>query len=111
MFISWTNVAGGDWSVGANWSTGTVPTSGDEAAIDGSGTFTITSSQNESVAALIFDDPSATLALSSPLQVGSPISLDQGTVTLDGGTLIAFALGSLHGQLNTAEPVTIGANT
>lgn len=34
--VSWTNIAGGNWSVAANWSTGTLPTAGDDVSITSS---------------------------------------------------------------------------
>ena len=40
--VYWSNTASGDWSVGSNWSTGTVPTSSDTAYIANGGTATVT---------------------------------------------------------------------
>ena len=37
----WVNASGGNWSVGTNWSTGSVPTSSDNTFIDASGTYTV----------------------------------------------------------------------
>ncbi|MDH4044221.1 MAG: Ig-like domain-containing protein, partial [Gemmatimonadota bacterium] len=40
--VAWINPAGGSWNVGANWSTGTVPSPADTAVIDLAGTYTVT---------------------------------------------------------------------
>src|SRR6266851_3351997 len=39
--VYWTNTAGGNWSVSANWSTGTVPGSSDNVFIISNGTYTV----------------------------------------------------------------------
>ncbi len=49
----WTNTAGGDWSVGGNWSTGTVPTPSSDVCIDTAGTYTVTVEGTVSVDALV----------------------------------------------------------
>ncbi len=41
----WSNTGTGDWSVGANWDTGIVPTSNDNAYVDNGGTALVTTSQ------------------------------------------------------------------
>ena len=40
--INWTNIAGGNWSVAANWSPNQVPGSADDAVITNAGTYTVT---------------------------------------------------------------------
>jgi hypothetical protein len=41
--ITWTNTAGGDWSVAANWSSAGVPGAGDDVAITLPGSYLVTS--------------------------------------------------------------------
>jgi hypothetical protein len=69
---SWKTAASGNWNVGANWSTGAVPGSGDDACITLSGTYTVTyGSGNTGVSSLTLGSATATgtqmLSVSSPL--------------------------------------------
>jgi FecR-like protein/Big-like domain-containing protein len=50
--IEWTNPNGGDFATGSNWNTGFAPGPADSAVIDAVGTYTVTTSQNESVQSL-----------------------------------------------------------
>jgi hypothetical protein len=45
----WINTSGGDFATAADWSTGAVPGSGDDALLTTAGTYTVTSNQNEVV--------------------------------------------------------------
>jgi len=58
--VSWINPAGGSWSVGANWSTGSPPTAGDSVLIKLAGTYTVTLDQNVTIAHLVVGGPSGT---------------------------------------------------
>jgi Planctomycete extracellular len=57
--VDWISKTSGDWNVGSNWSTGTVPGTGDDVVIDVSGaTPTITiGTGNQSVLSLTAADP------------------------------------------------------
>jgi hypothetical protein len=50
--INWKNSSGGDFAIGSNWSTGMVPVSSSTANINATGTYTVTSSANETVLAI-----------------------------------------------------------
>ena len=39
--VYWTNVAGGDWSMAANWSSGSVPGTNDTVFVVSNGTYTV----------------------------------------------------------------------
>lgn len=52
--ISWTNTAGGNWYVAANWNPNTVPGSNDAANITANGTYTVSLNTNAEVNMLIF---------------------------------------------------------
>lgn len=89
--ISWINVAGGDWNIGANWSGGVVPTAADAAVIALPGTYDV-ASQNASnaVHSVTLNDPDASLEFNiSTLKLGGLLLLDAGTFTLGGGGTIA----------------------
>ena len=73
--ISWRNATNGDWSVAANWSTNTVPTSADAVTISMPGPYIVTISSadransltfNASQAALLQNAGSLTMAARSP---------------------------------------------
>ena len=89
--ITWTNTAGGDWSLASNWSPNEVPQSTDAAFITNNGTYTVTVTASESVSTLTLGGASGTqtLSLSSgSLTVGGAGTGNaQGVVNLSGGTL------------------------
>ncbi len=98
---SWMNGAGGAWNAGANWSTGTPPTAGDDAviALGGSGPYTITLSTNASAASLTFGSPNATL-----LHTAGTLELGGGALTLSGGTYLLTQGATLSNAVITGGP-------
>jgi len=50
--VYWANPVDGNWNVGANWSTGTVPGINDNAFIDLDGTYSLTINSNITVNSL-----------------------------------------------------------
>ena len=117
--VSWIAPAGGDWSVGSNWSTGTVPGTGDTAII---------ASLNPG-AQVTYSTGSSTVAA---VQASSPLEITGGTLTvtgsaaitgtiftLDGGTLTSATLSTASGgtiqtavgSTTTLDAATLGANT
>jgi hypothetical protein len=81
LAVTWTNTAGGDWSVGGNWSGGVAPAAADDALITLPGSYTVTQSGTSAVADVVLDDPAGTLAVNG--------TLNAGTVTVSAGTLVA----------------------
>jgi hypothetical protein len=67
---SWKTAASGQWSVAANWSTGAVPTSSDNACITVAGTYTVTLTDGYSVSTLTLGGPSGTQTLSIQAPAG-----------------------------------------
>jgi hypothetical protein len=61
--LTWTNTAGGDWAVAANWSPNQVPTVSDVAVFDGAATYTVTLTGARSVGGIVMANPNATLRL------------------------------------------------
>lgn len=57
--INWKSGVSGNWSLPANWSSGTVPTSFDSATINAAGTYTITVDGTFSLNSLTFNAPNA----------------------------------------------------
>ena len=90
--VSWINASGGNWNVGANWSTGQVPGSGDDAVIDTAATLSVVipSGDGESVHSLTTtanDTLSITggaLSVAANSTLGGPLSMNGGSLTATG---------------------------
>src|SRR3954453_9053968 len=63
--IFWTNTAGGNWSVAANWTPNTVPGSSDNAFIISNGTYTVLLDSNATVRTLALGGSSDAQTLSN----------------------------------------------
>lgn len=91
--VVWTNIAGGKWSVAANWSPSQVPGPTDEARITEDGTYTVTVDADAAVAGLTFggDRGVQTLLLDYPntltLNGASVGRTTNGVLRITGGTL------------------------
>lgn len=108
--VEWTNPAGGNWSVGSNWSTGLAPTATDSVAIALDGTYTVTLDVNPTVRALTVGGGTGTrtlavgirtltvaetftvlanagLTVSSGTIIGDGALTNEGTVTLSGSSI------------------------
>jgi hypothetical protein len=104
--ITWTNTAGGDWSVAANWSPNGVPGGSDSAAITRTGNYTVTVSSAGSIGTL-------TLGASSGDGTVQTLNIQSGTFTLSnasGGTAQG-ALGISGGTLNWSGGTMTGVMT
>jgi hypothetical protein len=84
--VTWISPISGDWSVGSNWSTGTVPGANDDVVINTPVTVTHSSPQTDTVHSLT-ESAGAGLELSGgTLSFATTFTLN-GTLLLDGGTL------------------------
>jgi hypothetical protein len=127
------NVSGGDWNTSANWTPNGVPAAGDTAQISG-GTFTVSTTQNETIA-ILETAKSVTLAIGSHttfdvtsgtgpgagtfLNSGSialnattsntALQIDGSTLTLSGGGTVAMTDDSLNAIATTGSPVLSNA--
>ena len=87
--VNWTNSGGGDFAIGTNWSTGTVPVSSSIANINaaGTGTYKVTSSVNETVLA-ITPIPTATLDVTGgnfTALAGTGVGANAGNIIVESG--------------------------
>src|SRR5262249_2982616 len=109
--VSWASMFGGDWDTAGNWSTGLVPTAGDDVSIPQSGiTITHNTTANDAVNSLT---STANIALSfgslSLATAGVSSAIDA-TLTVSGGTLTAS--GNLTiGTLNLSGGTLAGSGT
>jgi hypothetical protein len=94
---TWTNTAGGNWNVAANWSPNGVPGGTDSAAITTTGSYTVTMSDTESVGTL-------TLGASSGDATAQTLNLSSGTFTLNNAST-----GTAQGMLNLSGATLEGA--
>ena len=61
--ILWTNTAGGNWSVAANWSPNQLPGASDTAVITNAGTYSVTNNGSRTISGLVLGGPSGTQTL------------------------------------------------
>ena len=102
----WLVTSGGDFATAADWSTGMVPGSSDTALLTAAGSYTVTSSQNETVSSLQMVQ-GVTLAINGgtfQMTSGSGAGSDNGLIQINGNNTLALG-GTLAGsgtvQLNT----------
>lgn len=113
--VIWTNPAGGNWSNGLNWSTGTPPGPGDSAVINLGGPLTVTVDAAATAAfldlATAVGGATKTLALAGQtltLSAGGIVGGD-GVVNLSGGTLTGGGSLQVNGALNWTSGLISGA--
>jgi hypothetical protein len=80
--IKWGSGISGNWSVGSNWSTGTVPASSDDVTIDAAGSYTINVNGGFHVSTLVYDAATATINIPT----GDVLVADNGA-TITGGEI------------------------
>ncbi|HEY3853394.1 MAG TPA: hypothetical protein VGO67_03260, partial [Verrucomicrobiae bacterium] len=102
--ITWTNTAGGNWSVAANWNPNQVPGASDTALITTPGTYSITNSATASVSVLTLGGASGTQTLhlsSGTFTIASASTGNaQGILNLNGGTLSGAGSLTLAGSFD-----------
>ena len=114
--ITWTNTAGGNWSVTNNWSPNQVPGVSDTALITNSGTYTVTVTTVVGVSNVFLGSSSGTqtLTLSSGSLNATNISTQttNGAISLAGGTIANATINLTNGtslivQSGTFNGVTL----
>ena len=104
--VDWISPTSGNWNVGSNWSTGTVPGPGDDVIINESGSPTITvSSGTQSVNSVTATDPIAISGGSLAVAANSTIS---DGLAMTGGSLIASGSGT---SLTVTGTTTVSAGS
>ena len=109
---SWANPSGGSWSVGANWSSGSVPanTANDTIGIIGATapySVTISSGTNVLANSLTLDDPFATLDDQGTLAIAASLTLTSGTIDIEGTLSVAGSLGLGAGTIDIQNGGTL----
>ena len=94
--IYWTNTAGGNWSVAANWSSGSVPSSTDNVFIISNGTYTVTLNVSATV---------------SNLTVGAVTGMQTFSNSANNLTLKAAALFGVNSIVASGGGTWTGTNT
>ncbi len=91
--VRWITVGPGDWSMGSNWSTGTVPTVSDDVVIDvPGGPFTVTVQAGAFAAKTVLCDEHLVIQSGGELSVGELLDVS-GAITIgSGGLLVDTAL-------------------
>ncbi len=97
--IRWTNGAGGVWGTGSNWVGSSVPSIGDSATIDLTGTYAVALSGNQSVQSLLLNDAGATLSDTGTLSLGGALTVAAGQFDLEaGGVVVGGTLSATGGS-------------
>jgi hypothetical protein len=91
MTNSWAHPVNGDWNTASNWTVG-VPTAGSTALITTSGTYTVTSSQYNSLGTLEMATRATLSIASNELDVtsGTGTGALAGTITIANGEVLGF---------------------
>jgi hypothetical protein len=100
---NWTNTSGGDFAVGTNWSSG-APVSSSTANINATGTYTVSSSVNETVLA-ITTIPTATLDVTGgnfTALAGTGTGANAGNISVESGAI--FTVG---GTVKNSGTITL----
>jgi hypothetical protein len=87
MNISWRLGVSGDFATASNWSPAAVPGPTDNAIVAVPGTYTVTSSINETVDSLSVLDKHATLFITGASSFSATNGVNDGTIIVDGSSL------------------------
>ena len=102
---SWTNTSGGNFGTPGNWSTGSVPSSSDDACITAAGTYTVTDSATYSVHSLTLGGSSGTQTLG--LGSGDALGLLADSTINTNGVLTLGDAGNGNSTLAGGNSVTL----
>ena len=111
----WTSSSGGNWTTASDWSSG-VPSSTTNAALDATGTYTVTSSGNVTVNSLsgastaTLDVTGGTFTVTS-FTGGGPLILAGGTFGIGSSTATVASLSESGGTLSGLGALTVTGTT
>jgi hypothetical protein len=109
--INWKNPVNGDWSVATNWSTNTVPTSGDAVTISAPGSYSVMITSSDLANSLTFNaSQAALLETGGSLTVTGALSVDSGFVSLSEANTIGSVL-LAGGELGIGKGTALGTGT
>src|ERR1017187_4963812 len=105
--LVWTNTAGGDWNVAANWSPAQVPGSGDYVIITNGGAYTVTNSGSATLSGLILGGTNGTqtLSIASLTLTGAGLINSNGVLNWSGGSLDGSLTVAQGGMLSISNSV------
>ena len=114
--ITWTNTAGGNWSVAANWDPNEVPGPNDTAQINGAaGTYTVTDDTNATVSSLAVGGAASGM---QNLRVPNGVTLTMSSATVNpngtltvagGGEMDSISSLSLYGPLTNSGTINMAS--
>ncbi|MFZ0826629.1 MAG: hypothetical protein WAO02_04325, partial [Verrucomicrobiia bacterium] len=104
--ITWTNIAGGNWSVAANWNPNQVPGSNDTANVTVAGTYAITLNVNANVSSLTIGGAGSGV---QTLQ-GSSFALIATNAVINSGGVLNLTNSTFAGTLAVAGGAVFNAN-
>ena len=100
MYIFWTRGVSGDFATTSNWIPAAVPGPADEAIIGANGTYTVTSSVDETVDSLIFAQKHATLFITGPSTFTMTNGgFNDGTIVVDSDSSVFVGTNTTHTTL------------
>jgi hypothetical protein len=87
MLISWQQGVSGDFATASNWSPATVPGPGDDVLIGAKGTYTVTSSIDETADSLTIAQKNATLLINGASTFSDPFGgVNDGAIVVNGSS-------------------------
>ena len=109
--ISWKNAVNGDWNNSSNWSTNTVPGSGDAVTISASGPYIVSISSADVASSLTFTSAAAALLeTAGSLTMAGALTVDAGFVSLNRANTIG-SVTIAGGELAFGAAGALGAGT
>ena len=119
--INWTNTAGGNWNVAANWSPNQLPGSSDTAVITNDGTYTVTMDVSPTIGGLAVGATNGvntqtllvngqTLTLNGQVTVNSHGVFDFNNGALGGAAVLSGALNWSGGTVNYNSSLTVATS-
>lgn len=104
---TWNGTSTADWSIAADWSTGTVPDATIDVQLGGTTTYTTTITTAQAANSVTLNDATATLLDSASLTLAGALTLTAGTFNLDTTGSLGWSAG--NGTVNVASGATFHA--